>query len=343
MINPVNFKGAVPIKQDIETNTTTTPNFKGNESNSLEKNPENDSFEKENHTVRNIAIGMVVALGLAAAADGIFNHGKYLKRIFSKAETAAKESAEGAKPNTGNAASKAEESVKKGTEGTKAKPEPKTQKTADSKGESESKLQGTPEQKPEQKGKTITKAKNTPKTNTEPKVKVESEQKTKAKQEQKPTVDTEVSSNTVADKKAPLKDKSESNIGKLGAASAAGVVGFGLCNNASTEETTLNNELFEPIQNNEVELVTDNWVEAQKEQEEKRRKQKEDEDLLMASVIATDLINNESDNNFGYNDSFNNDYMSNENGYFSSDTYSSDSFAADDFTSDSFFSDGDLF
>lgn len=69
-----------------------SPQFKAN------KISTEDTFEKQDNTVKKVAIGTVIALGLAAAADGIFNHGKYLKKIFGKAEKAATETKPEAKP-----------------------------------------------------------------------------------------------------------------------------------------------------------------------------------------------------------------------------------------------------
>lgn len=97
MINSISFKGITKPEVNNEQ-IITTPQFRSNSSTSLEKAPAEDRFEKNDNTVKKAAIGTVVALGLAAAADGIFNHGKYLKKIFGQAEKTAIEAKPEPKP-----------------------------------------------------------------------------------------------------------------------------------------------------------------------------------------------------------------------------------------------------
>ncbi len=78
-LNAVSFK-----KQDSKI---TNPQFRAEESNSLEKSPAQDEYKKEGmSTGAKAAIGVLGALALFAAGDAIFNHGKMLKKIFGKAK-----------------------------------------------------------------------------------------------------------------------------------------------------------------------------------------------------------------------------------------------------------------
>lgn len=97
MVNAVTIGNNQDYSTKIEKRNY-SPQFRANGNNSLERIPSEDSFEKKDDTVKKVAIGSVIALGLAAAADGIFNHGKYLKKIFGKAEKAATETKPETKP-----------------------------------------------------------------------------------------------------------------------------------------------------------------------------------------------------------------------------------------------------
>lgn len=94
MIKNINAVAA-PTNDNIEK-ANVTPNFKANENNSLERNPQNDTLEKRKHVGTKIAAGVVGLAGLAAVADLIFAHGKHLKGIFGKAEKVAQEGVKGA-------------------------------------------------------------------------------------------------------------------------------------------------------------------------------------------------------------------------------------------------------
>lgn len=93
MIKNINAVAA-PTNDNIEK-ANVTPNFKANENNSLERNPQNDTLEKRKHVGTKIAAGVVGLAGLAAVADLIFAHGKHLKGIFGKAEKIAQKGAKG--------------------------------------------------------------------------------------------------------------------------------------------------------------------------------------------------------------------------------------------------------
>lgn len=83
-----------PVVQ--ETKTHQSPSFRKND---YEKSPAQDSFVKKNDdTVKKTAIGIVAALGLAALADGIFAHGKHVKKLFGIAEKDAKNAKPEVKP-----------------------------------------------------------------------------------------------------------------------------------------------------------------------------------------------------------------------------------------------------
>lgn len=75
-VMPQNF--AVPSIQ-----SENTPSYTTGRVNSLENVPYMDTFEpsEENHTMRNLGLGILGVTAIAALADGIFAKGKHLKKI----------------------------------------------------------------------------------------------------------------------------------------------------------------------------------------------------------------------------------------------------------------------
>ena len=98
-----------------------SPRFRAAGDSSLERNPQQDSYEKENnHTAAKVTVGALGALGLAVAADYIFAKGKHVKKIFGKAESEASKGADdAAKKAEEEAAKKAAEEAKKKEEAEK--------------------------------------------------------------------------------------------------------------------------------------------------------------------------------------------------------------------------------
>ena len=61
--------------------------FRANSTNSLERNPQDDSFEKNGiSTGAKVALGTVAVVGALAACDALFNKSKNLKKIFGIAD-----------------------------------------------------------------------------------------------------------------------------------------------------------------------------------------------------------------------------------------------------------------
>ncbi len=65
-------------------------NFRGNSSNSLERTPQNDEFNKGVSTGAKVGIGIGAALALSIAADFMLTRGKYVKKLLGLADDAAK-------------------------------------------------------------------------------------------------------------------------------------------------------------------------------------------------------------------------------------------------------------
>ena len=64
--------------------------FKGNSTNSLERVPENDKFDKGMSTGAKVGITTGLALGLLVAGDFLLAKGKHVKKIFGMADDASK-------------------------------------------------------------------------------------------------------------------------------------------------------------------------------------------------------------------------------------------------------------
>lgn len=56
-MTPINFQGVMPLQKTQIVKNITAPHFKGKAYNSLERNPENDSFNRKNPTSKSIAFG----------------------------------------------------------------------------------------------------------------------------------------------------------------------------------------------------------------------------------------------------------------------------------------------
>lgn len=96
MISSITFRGDVQPEK-VSKNNITTPYSGRSEENTLERVPAQDSFDNK-ITPQKVAIASIAAIGLAAAADAIFNHGKTLKKIFGKAEKTVAETKPDVKP-----------------------------------------------------------------------------------------------------------------------------------------------------------------------------------------------------------------------------------------------------
>lgn len=147
-----------PTVVNQETKTEQNLSFRRND---YEKSPDEDKFEKNNNdTIKKVAIGAGIIIGLAALGDAILAKGKHIKKIFGIAEKDAK---------------------KAGDKPTKPENKPKTDPKPDEKPKTETKTE--PETKADDTKK--------PESITEPEVKAE--EGTKAKTKPEPEVKTEES------------------------------------------------------------------------------------------------------------------------------------------------------
>lgn len=96
--------------------------FRANDNNNLERTPKQDSVEissedKENHTLRNLGIGAVVATGLAVAGDFAFAKGKHVKKLFKQGEEAAQKEVKSLEDDFGRVAKEEENIASRGSMG----------------------------------------------------------------------------------------------------------------------------------------------------------------------------------------------------------------------------------
>ena len=90
--------GISNIQQNTSVNTqielkrpAQTQYFRGNTTNTLERTPQSDEFNKGMSTGAKVGIGMGVTLALAAIADFAITRGKFTKKIFGFADDGAKD------------------------------------------------------------------------------------------------------------------------------------------------------------------------------------------------------------------------------------------------------------
>ncbi len=120
MVDNISFHSN-EIKANLPITTNKQIGFKANDNNNLERTPKQDSVEisrdNENHTLRNIGIGAVVATGLAVAGDFALAKGKHVKKLFKQGEEAAQKEVKSLEDDLGRVAKEEENIASRGSMG----------------------------------------------------------------------------------------------------------------------------------------------------------------------------------------------------------------------------------